>query len=228
MPENIFSSLIGKNLKNEHNREIGKIVSFIIDSSAEVREVLVENKNGELMRYSIDEVKINPQQEEAYLISDIERRVEDICKSFPMICKKREVLEKLFKNKEIVPEIYESLSSRLDKSIGEMKAEAQKLLQDVEKQIQVQEEINKSLQSARVFLEMEYGVGNVGEEVFKQSLLSILREIKYVSYKKMNLLRVKDKISNIAFQADKGSVVESTENNSSGQRQVVSVHITKE
>jgi len=227
LSENIFSSLIGKSLKDEHNREIGRIVSFILDPSAEIKEVLVENRNGKLTSYPINKIKVTP-QEGAYLISDIERQVENLCKNFPIIRKKRKILERLFKNKEIMPEIYESLSSEFDKSISEMKAEAQKLLDDIESQIQVQEETIKSLQSARAFLEMEYGVGNVGEEVFKQSLLSILREIKYASYRKMDLLKTKDKISNIVLQADKSSVVGSAGNNYSGQREVVSVRITNE
>jgi len=195
---NIFPSLIGRSIRDENGREIGKIVSFIINSSGEVKEALVESKSEEMIKYPVGRLKAT--QEEVLLVTDIERRVEKLCESLPILLKKREILESLFKNKEIVPEIYEDLSSEIDKSIGEMKLEAQNLLSDIEQQIQHQENLIKMLHLARTFLEMEHGIGNVKDDVFRQSLLSILREIKYTSYRKMNLLKTKDKISSLILQ----------------------------
>jgi len=56
------------------------------------------------------------------------------------------------------------------------------------------------LHLSRTFLEMEHGVGNVRDEVFRQSLISILKELKSASYKKMNLLKIKERISGLPLQ----------------------------
>ncbi|MBS7634970.1 CdvA-like protein [Candidatus Bathyarchaeota archaeon] len=226
MSSMVFPSLIGRSLKDENGREIGKIVSFIIDSSGEVKEVLAENKNEELTKYSVERIKID--QEEVFLVSDVEKRTENLCGRFPAVYKKREILEKLFRNKEIMPEIYESLSAELDKSINEMRAEAQSLLNEVERQVQFQENIIKSLHLARTFLEMEHGIGNVRDEFFRQSLLSLLREIKYASYRKMNLLKTKERILGITLQANKEGVEASTVDSYAGQKPVISVRIADE
>lgn len=191
-------TLIGRSIKDENGREIGKIISFIIDSSGEVKEVLIENKNDEFVRYPVARIKAS--QEEIFLVSDIERRADKICESLPILWKKREILESLFRNKEILPEIYESLSAEFDKSLNELRTETQNLLGDIDRQIQFQEDIIRMLHLARTFLEMEHGIGNIKDEVFRQSLLSILREIKYASYKKMALLKTKDRVVNISLQ----------------------------
>jgi len=222
----VFPSLIGRSLKDENGREIGRIVSFIIDSSGEVREVLAENKNEEFTKYSVERIKVD--QEEIFLVPEVEKRAENLCGKFPLIYKKREILEKLFRNKEIMPEIYESLSAELDKSINEMRTEAQNLLNEIERQIQFQENMIKSLHLARTFLEMEHGVGNVRDEIFRQSLLSIIREIKYASYRKMNLLKTKERVIGLALQAGKEGAEASTADSYVGQKPMISVRMADE
>jgi len=213
---NIFSSLIGRSLKDENGREIGRIVSFIIDSSGAIKEVLVENKSEEMIKYPIEKLKAS--EEEVLLVADVDGRAEKLCENLPILLRKREILETLFKNKEIMPDIYECLSAEIDKSINYMKLEAQSLLSDIESQIQHQESFIKMLHLARTFLEMEHGVGNVKDDVFRQSLLSILREIKYASYRKMNLLRVKDRVSNLILQTGVNI----------SEKPVINVHITEQ
>jgi hypothetical protein len=109
-----------------------------------------------------------------------------------------------------------------------MNNEAQNLLNEIERQIQFQENMIKSLHLARTFLEMEHGIGNVRDEIFRQSLLSILREIKYASYKKMNLLKTKERVAGITLQASKEGVGASAADNYVGQKPVISVHMTDE
>lgn len=218
MIDNVFPSLIGKPLKDENGREMGRIISFIIDSSGAVREVLVEGRNEALARYPVRRLKCV--QEDVFLVFDIERRVEEICERMPLLIKKREVLETLFKNKEILPEIYESLSAEIDKSISEIGAEAQGLLKEIDCEVQQQEDLIKTLYLARTFLEMEHGVGNVKDDAFRQSLLSILREIKHISHRKMSLLKTKEKLSSLILQYSAGSSI------SPEQKTAISVRIT--
>lgn len=222
MQANIFPALIGRMLKDDGGREVGKILSFIIDSSGEVREVLVESKGEELVRYPIERLKIS--QDEIFLISEIDRQADEICEKLPVLLKKREILESLFKNKEIMPEVYENISAEFDKSIDAMRVKAQSVLNDIERQIQLQENTIKMLHIARAFLEMEHGIGNVKDDVFRQSLLSILREIKYASYRKMSLLKTKERVSNVSLRAD----ISVAADRYVEQKPVINVRITNE
>jgi len=215
----IYSSLIGKQLKDENGREIGKIISFIIDSSGTVREALVEGKSETLVRYPVSRLKFT--QDDVFLVFDIERRVEEICEKMPLLLKKRDTLETLFKNKEIPPEIYEGLSAEIDKSISELETESQNLLKEIDSEVQRQEDSIKMLYLARTFLEMEHAIGNVKDDTFRQSLISILREIKYTSHRKSSLLKTKERLLGLTPQRDIGSEI------NLGQKSAISVRITE-
>ncbi|MBS7640974.1 MAG: CdvA-like protein [Candidatus Bathyarchaeia archaeon] len=219
MTSTIYSSLIGKQLKDENGREIGKIISFIIDSSGTVREALVEGKSETLVRYPVSRLKFT--QDDVFLVFDIERRVEEICEKMPLLLKKRDTLETLFKNKEIPPEIYEGLSAEIDKSISELETESQNLLKEIDSEVQRQEDSIKMLYLARTFLEMEHAIGNVKDDIFRQSLISILREIKYTSHRKSSLLKTKERLLGLTPQRDIGSEI------NLGQKSAISVRITE-
>lgn len=219
MASTIYSSLIGKQLKDENGREIGKIISFIIDSSGTVREALVEGKSETLVRYPVSKLKFT--QDDVFLVFDIERRVEEICEKMPLLLKKRDTLETLFKNKEIPPEIYEGLSAEIDKSISELETESQNLLKEIDSEVQRQEDSIKMLYLARTFLEMEHAIGNVKDDIFRQSLISILREIKYTSHRKSSLLKTKERLLGLTPKRDIGSEI------NLGQKSAISVRITE-
>jgi hypothetical protein len=187
--------LVGKSVK-----ETGKIVSFLIDSSGQAKEVLVETNYGQLVRYSVDLLKVG--RDEVSVISDTNKKVEVLSEQLPTIRKKRKVLDKLAENKVIPSGIQESLCKEFDKTLKEMKSEAQEVLEDMEKQVKAQDEQLKTLQLARAFLEIEHGIGTISDEVYQQSLMSILREVKNAQQIKLSLLRAKDKVTD-ALQEEK-------------------------
>jgi len=189
------SGLIGKNVKDENNREIGKVISFLIDSSGQAKEVLIENRYGKLITCPVERMNIS--KDGISLTSYIDKRAELISEKFPVTRKKRKILEKLLENKVIPQEIYENLCKEFDKILDEMKNEAQTLQKDIEKKIKKQEDYIRTLQLARAFLEIERGIGTLKDEVYQQSLLSLLKESKNASQRKISLLKIKNKISSI-------------------------------
>ena len=187
--------LVGKTVKDENNREIGRIVSFLIDSSGRAEEVLIENRFGRLTKYPVSMLKT--EKDEVFLVSSVDRMVEMLSERLPTIQKKRRILDRLQENRVIPPEIYESLCKEFDKALKDMRNEARSLLEDMDKQIKTQEEKIKTLQLARAFLEIEHGIGTVEDDVYKQSIVSLLKEVKTAQQKKLNLLRTKDKVASI-------------------------------
>ncbi|MEM3955447.1 MAG: hypothetical protein QW424_01675 [Candidatus Bathyarchaeia archaeon] len=213
----IFPSLIGRTLRDESGEEMGRMISFIIDSSGNVREMLVESKGEMLIRHPVERPRCS--QEDVFLIFGIEKDVEEICEKMPILLKKREILESLFKNKEILSEIYENLCVEIDKSINEIRVRAQNLLKEIDDEIRCYEDSIRMLHLFRTFLEMERGVGNVRDEVFRQALPPILRELKSFFHKKMNLFKIRERILSLP-QCD--TVLES----GLDQKSIIDVRIT--
>jgi len=220
-------------VKDENAREIGKITSFLIDSSGLVREVLIENRNEEFVRFPVEGLKID--REEISLTTSIEKRAEVFSEKFPLTQKKRRILDRLKQNSEILPEIYEKLCSEFDKTLEEMKGEAKVLLEEAEKEVMVQEDYIKTLHLARTFLEIEHGIDNVKDDIYQVALIPILKEMKNASYRKINLLRIKDKVSSVLVgdgEVESTKDTSKEQNNSTiaptEQKPVITVHMTQE
>jgi len=194
------SGLVGRNLKDENARDIGRIASFLIDSSGLIDEVLVENAHGNLDRYPVERLKID--ESGISLISHIDTRIEAIAERLPVITKKRRILDRLSENKVIPPEIYENLCREFDKALKGMKKEAESLLEDMDRKAEDQEDYIKTLQMSRTYLEIEREIGTVKGEIYQQSLMSILREIKNARQRKLTLMGIKDKISSILMEEE--------------------------
>ena len=192
--------LVGKNVKDESGKENGKIVSFVIDSSGQAQEALVETINGQLIRYPVELLKTN--KDEVSVVSEVDKKIEVLSEQMPTIRKKRKILDKLAENKVIPSGIHESLCKEFDKTLKEMKNEAQTVLENMDKQVKTQDEQLKTLQLARAFLEIEHGIGTVNDEVYQQSILSVLKEVKNAQQTKLSLFRAKDKVTD-ALQEEK-------------------------
>jgi hypothetical protein len=204
MSENVNApGLVGKNVK-----DTGRIVSFLIDPSGQTKEALVENNNGQFVRYPVSLLKVG--RDEVSMVSDIDKKVETISEQLPTMRKKKKILDKLAEGKVIPQGIHESLSREFDRSLKEMKDEAQAILEDAEKQIKVQDEQLKTLQLARAYLEIEHGIGTVKDEVYQLSVMSILREVKNAQQTKLSLLKTKDKVFE-ALQEEKETKPEQLE-----------------
>jgi len=218
-------------LKDEDEKEIGRITSFLIDSSGQVEEVLVENKQGRFVKYPVERLKVS--KDEVFLVSPIGAKIEVLSEKFPLISKKRKVLDKLSENKVIPTEIYENLCKEFDRTLEEMKNEAQSLIEDAEKQIKAQEDHLKSLQLSRTFLEIEHEMETLSEETYQQSRISILKEIKNAQQRKLSLLKTKDKMIGIMQGEEEPQVKEVPESRAeaeptpSEEQQAIPVRVTQ-
>jgi hypothetical protein len=189
------SELIGKPVRDEFDRENGRIVSFLIDASGQAQEVLVENNYGKLVKCSID--MLRTEKDKILLLSYVDKKVTELAEQLPITMKKRKILDKLSQDRVLPAGIYESLCKEFDKNLKSMKNEAQALLEDIDVEIKEQEDQVKALQLGRAFIEIEHGIGTVQDEVYQQSIVSILKEVKSAQQKKLRLLRTKDKVIGI-------------------------------
>jgi len=203
------SSLIGKPVKIRGEGEVGVIVSFIMDPSGQIKDVLIERKQGILERYSIEMLQI--EDGEVFLSSLIEKKLRILSEKLPTITKKRRVLGKLSKEKIIPQAIYESLVRKFDKMLKEMRDEAKTLMGEIEKEAETQEDRIKTLQMARAFLEIERAMGTVSEEIYKRSIVALLKDIKNAQQRRLEMLRTKEKISDLLEEKSEASLEENRE-----------------
>jgi len=203
------SRLIGKTVKIRGEGEVGAIVSFIMDSSGQVKDVLIEGKQGVLEKHPIEMLQI--EDNEVFLASPIEKKIKVLSEKLPTTKKKRQVLEKLSKEKVVPQAIFDSIIKEFDKALKEMKAEAESLIDEIEEQTKIQEDRIKTLQMARAFLEIEHAIGTVSEEIYKRSIVALLKNMKSAQQRRLEMLRTKEKVAQILQEKHEVSLEEKRE-----------------
>ncbi len=191
---NLFLS-IGKPVKDDYGRAIGKVASFAITPSGKFDAVFVEQGDGKFMKHSMEHLKFNGA--EVTLTSKIKSDAGSFADQIPLIWRKDQALKELSDKKKISPDIYNELHNSFEGVLAQLKSEAQTLSQDVEKEAQrIAGEI-RELNYALVNLEIEHEIGKVDAENYEKAFTIIQDNLKRAHEEKNDLEFTKSKISNI-------------------------------
>jgi len=202
-------SFLGKPIRNEYKREIGKIVSFIVSPNSHIDAVLVNHADGEFVYYPSKQLNIT--KDSIVLLADAKLRANALCEDIPLVWRKGEVLNSLLKDEKILPEIYESLHQEFDATLNKLKASAQDVIADIDKQIADCDERFKKLHSAKTHLEIESKIGEIDEGSYKKSLEIILDGLKSVITEKNDLEAVRTRLSSLLLGEEPPGTVETAE-----------------
>ena len=185
--------LIGKPVRS-NGGEVGRIISFIMGPSGQIEDVFIE-RGESLERHPAEMLQVRG--EDVFLLSPIEKRLTALSEVLPKIRKRKEVLKDLSERKIVPLEIIESLAKRIDGRLKRLEDEARSLIEEIEKEAEMREDNIKALQMARAFLEIEHAMGTIDEGTYKQSMVSLLREMKNEQQRRLGILRIKERINTI-------------------------------
>ena len=202
-------SFLGKPIRDEHKREIGKIVSFIVSPYGHIDAVLVNHSDGEFVYYPSKQLDVT--KDSIVLLADTRLRANALCEDIPLVWRKEQVLNSLLKEEKILPEIYESLHQEFDATLNKLKASAQDVIAEIDKQIADCDERFKKLHSAKTHLEIESEIGEIDEGSYKKSLEIILDGLKIVIAEKNDLEAVKTRLSSLLLGEEPLGTVETAE-----------------
>jgi len=202
-------SFLGKPIRNECKREIGKIVSFIVSPNGRIDSVLVNHADGEFVYYPTKQLNIT--KDSIVLLADTKLRANALCEDIPLVWRKGEVLNNLLKEEKILPEIYESLHQEFDATLNKLKASAQDVIAEIDKQIADCDERFKKLHSAKTHLEIESEIGEIDEGSYKKSLEIILDGLKSVITEKNDLEALRTRLSSLLLGEEPPRTAETVE-----------------
>lgn len=195
-----MSNFIGKPVKDESRKEIGRVLSLLMNPLGQVNKVLIEKVDGEYLCYPIESVECN--NEYVAIIPDVERNVKTLSYKLPLLQRKKEILNKLKENNKILPEIYENLYAEFDAALNKLRADAQNLLNEVDKQIVSYDEEFRILHAAKTFLEIEHEIGNVEEDLYQRSVSAILKGLEEIFERKKSFQQMKKLLSGILLNKE--------------------------
>jgi hypothetical protein len=119
---NLFTYL-GKPVKDEYDRVVGTMASFLVTPGGRVNGIFIEHGNGSIKRYSRDQIRT--QNGEVILFSPLKMKANNFCAQIPLLWRKTQAIKDLNEQKKIPENMYDDLYSSFEGALNQLKTEAE-------------------------------------------------------------------------------------------------------
>jgi len=191
---NLFLS-IGKPIKDEYGRTVGKVASFALTPNGKFDGVYVESNDGKFLKQSMEHLKFNGA--EVTFTSTLKSQASVLCDQIPLIWRKNQALKDLAEKRKISPDLYQELRNNFEAVLNQLKEDAQELSDETNKEIERCNQEIKTLGYAVVNLELEHEIGQVDEEAYQSAFAMLQENLKRANTEKSDIELTKSKLSNI-------------------------------
>jgi len=191
---NLFLS-IGKPIKDEYGRTVGKVASFALTPSGKFDAVFVEFNDGKFSKQSMEHLKFNGA--EVTFTSTLKSQASVLCDQIPLIWRKNQALKDLAEKSKISPDLYQELHNNFAGVLDQLKIDAQTLSDEAAKEISRCNQEIKTLGYAVVNLELEHEIGQVDEEAYTSAFEMLQENLKRANMEKSDIELTKNKIANM-------------------------------
>jgi hypothetical protein len=191
---NLFLS-IGKPIKNEYGRVIGKVASFALTPNGRFDAVYVEFGDGQFTKQPMESLRFNGA--EITFISKIKNQAGTLCDHIPLIWRKDEALKDLLEKKKITPEVCQDLHTSFTSVLTQLKKDAQVIIDESVIEIERCSEEITSLSYAIANLEIEHEIGKVDEENYRSAFALLQDTLRRATTEKTDFELTKSKLSSV-------------------------------
>jgi hypothetical protein len=191
---NLFLS-IGKPIKDEYGRIVGKVASFALTPSGKFDGVFIESNDGKFVKQSMEHLKFNGA--EVTFTSTLKSQASVLCDQIPLIWRKNQALKDLAEKRKISPDLYQELRNNFEGVLNQLKKDAQVLSDEAAKEVTRCNQEIKTLGYAVVNLELEHEIGQVDDEAYTSAFAMLQENLKRANMEKSDIELTKSKLSNI-------------------------------
>jgi hypothetical protein len=199
---NLFLS-IGKPVKDEYGRAVGKIVSFALTPGGKFDAAFIELSDGKFSKQPIENLTFNGA--EITFISKIKSQSSVFCDQIPFIWRKDQALKDLAEKKKISPDLYQELHNSFEGVLSQLKKDAQVLSDEVVQEVVRCDQDIKALNYAVLHLELEHEIGKINDETYQSAFKLLQESLKRANTEKSDMELTKTKLSNILLGDSKES-----------------------
>jgi hypothetical protein len=210
---------IGKPLKNEYGRAIGKIASFALTPSGKFDAVYIEFGDGQFTKQPMESLRFNGA--DVTFITKIKSQAGVLCDHIPLIWRKDQALKDLLEKKKITPEVFQDLHSSFSSVLTSLKKDAQVIVEEAAVEIERCRDEITSLSYAIANLEIEHEIGKVDEENYKTAFAALQDALRRATSEKSDYELTKSKVSSVLL----GDSVDSTQKTKTYAEQVAATKL---
>lgn len=190
-----FSLFIGKPVRDEYGRQIGRIASFAANPNGQVNGVFVQRVDGGFLRYRSKQFRMSG--DDLVFLSPIKLKAKALCNEIPLIWRKNQALRELLEKKRISTETFNKLHSSFEDALNNLKRNADNILKEIEDQNVRSNKRVKDFNSALIHLEIEREIGRINGDSYQTAVKMIHNGLKQAEAEKSDLEITRSKLSNI-------------------------------
>ncbi|MCL2691300.1 MAG: CdvA-like protein [Candidatus Bathyarchaeota archaeon] len=191
---NLFLSL-GKPIKNEYGKVIGKVASFALDPNGKFDAVFVEFSDGQFSKQAMDNLRFNGS--EITFVSKIKSQANMLCDQIPLLWRKDQAIKDLHDKQKITHDLFQELHNSFEGVLNQLKKDGQVIIDEASVEIARCDEEIKSLSYAIANLELEHEIGQVAEETYQTAFNLLQDSLKRATTERADYEIIKSKVSSI-------------------------------
>jgi hypothetical protein len=199
---------IGKPIKNEYGRIIGKVASFALTPDGKFDAVFMEFSDGQFTKQPMENLRFNAS--EVTFITKIKSQASTLSDHIPLIWRKDEALKDLLDKKKIAPEVFQDLHQSFGTVLGQLKKDAQVIIDESAVEIERCREEITSLSYAIANLEIEHEIGKVDEETYKTAFALLQETLKRAASEKTDYELTKSRLASVLLGDQSQNTLKST------------------
>jgi sporulation protein YlmC with PRC-barrel domain len=165
---NEFKRFLGKHIRDNYGRTLGRVVGLIVDVNQQVTDVEVEFGNGEFLKCPSKQFSM----ESGTLVYLYPWELEsiEIAKALDLAIKRIQALDELFRMGEIPTETYDEFKKIHEASLKELKDKRDNLIARLKSRVDKLNAQIRELQMFRTSLKMQKSTAEISEDVFKDAI----------------------------------------------------------
>jgi len=199
---------IGKPIKNEYGRVIGKVASFALTPDGKFDAVYMEFGDGQFTKQPMENLRFA--SSEVTYITKIKSQAGTLCDHIPLIWRKDEALKDLLDKKKIAPEVFQDLHQSFGTVLVQLKKDAQVIIDESTIEVERCREEITSLSYAIANLEIEHEIGKVDEETYKAAFTLLQETLKRAATEKTDYELTKSKLAGVLLGDQSQNTLKST------------------
>ncbi len=191
---NLFLS-IGKPVKDEYGRSVGKVVCFATAPSGKFEFAFIEQSDGRFTKQPMEYLVFNGA--DVTFLSKIKTRANVFFDQIPFIWRKDKALKDLVEKKKIAQIFYQELHTSFSTVLSQLRKDAQIILDEAIQGITQCEEETTTISYSVLYLELEHEIGKISDDAYRASFAQLQETLKRTNAEKADLETVKSKLTNI-------------------------------
>ena len=191
---NLFLS-IGKPVKDEYGRSVGKVICFATTPSGKFETAFIEQSDGRFTKQPIEFLVFNGA--DVTLISKIKNKAAIFCDQIPFIWRKDKALRDLVEKRKIAQNLYTELHTSFSTVLSQLRKDAQIVLDEAIQGITRCEEETTTLSYGVLHLELEHEIGKISDDVYRAAFSQLQETLRRTIAEKADLETMKSKLSNM-------------------------------